>query len=466
MSPSHDRVASCDPAAARSLVRRTPRLSRRTFLRGAGCLLGLPLLDAMTPALASESVTPPLRSAFLYFPNGVWEADWHPTEEGPLSPEMLPPSLQPLSVVQDDVLVLSGLTKHNSREGDGHYAKTANFLTGMKVAKTTGKDLSSGGVSVDQLLAQHVGRQTPLPSLELSTDPVVTGIDRAVNYTRLYGSHISWRSATEPVAREINPARVYERLFHAEAPLPPAEATQQRLLLDFVLSDARRLRGRVGRDDQQKIDEYLESVRAVERRVEFASRPDPRRFRPTMTAEEREAAAPGIPQNFREHVGAMLDLIVLAFRTDSTRIASFMFARDVSTRDYTFIEGVSEASHHSLSHHENRAEKIRQYALINRWHAAQFAGLLERMAAVPEAGGRLLDSVAALCGSSFSDGNRHDPDNLPILLGGSARGLIRGGRHVRAEGRPLCDVYLSLLRGHGLADVPRFGDSAAPLPLA
>ena len=448
-----------------------PRLSRRMFLRGAGCALALPLLDAMTPALAAESVAPPLRSAFLYFPNGVWEADWHPTipegrSEAPLTADSLPPSLQPLYPVRDDVLVLGGLTKANSREGDGHYAKTANFLTGMRVAKTTGKDLSSGGISIDQLLAQRIGGRTPLPSLELSTDPVVTGIDLAVNYTRLYGSHISWRSESEPVAREINPRRVYERLFHSKGPQDAEAASDNANLLDFVLADARKLRRKVGRDDQQKIDEYLDSVRAVERRIEFASRPDDRRFRPELTAEERAAAAPGIPQNFREHVDAMLDLMVLAFRTDSTRIASFMFARDVSTRNYTFIDGVSEASHHGLSHHENRAEKIRQYALINRWHAARFAALVQKFAAVREGSGTLLDSVVAMCGSSFSDGNRHDPSNLPILVAGRGRGLVRPGRAMRVENTPLCNLYLTLLRGYGFADVPRFGDSVEPLKLA
>ena len=446
------------------LLLRRGRLDRRTFLRGAGAALSLPLLDAMTPALAAESVTPPLRSAFLYFPNGVYVPDWRPTQTGRLHAGMLPPSLQPLAAVRDDVLVVSGLTKANSVGGDGHYAKTANFLTGMKVAKTTGKDLSSGGISIDQLIARRIGSITPLPSLELSTDPVVTGIDKAVNYTRLYGSHISWRSATEPVAREINPRRVYERLFHTDA--APERAADHQNLLDFVLSDAKRLRRRVGRDDQQKIDEYLDSVRAVERRIEFASQPDTRAFRPKMSADEIAAAAPGIPQDFREHVDAMLDLMVLAFRTDSTRVASFMFARDVSTRNYTFIDGVTEASHHGLSHHENRAEKIRQYALINRWHAAQFARFVEKLGAVAEGSGTLLDSAAVVCGSSFSDGNKHDPANLPILIGGRAQGLIEPGRHVEAADVPLCNLYLSLLRGHGFADAARFGDSTGPLELS
>lgn len=350
-------------------------ISRRTLLRGAGCGLALPLLDAMAPgsALASALPKPPVRAGFLYFPNGVWPADWQPTQPG--EDYALPFSLEPLAAVKRDVLVISGLDKKNSEQGDGHYAKTANFLTGMPVAKTTGRDLSSGGESVDQLMARTIGRQTPLPSLELSTDPPITGIDLAVGYTRLYGSHISWRSATEPVAREINPRTVYERLF--QAPVSAAKTREHRNLLDFVLEDSRRLRRNVGRDDVAKIDEYLESVRAVERRIEWASQPDPRAWRPDTPGDVTPPSA-GIPSDFRDHVRTMLDLMVMAWRTDSTRVASFMFARDVSTRNFAFLDGV-KGSHHELSHHENDASKIDQYRRVARWHAAQFAYLVDQM---------------------------------------------------------------------------------------
>ena len=441
-------------------------ISRRTLLRGAGCALALPLLDAMVPtASASSPAKPPVRAGFLYFPNGVWPADWQPKDAG--EDYTLPFSLEPLAPVREDVLVVSGLDKKNSERGDGHYAKTANFLTGMPVAKTTGRDLSSGGESVDQLLARTVGRETPLPSLELSTDPPVTGIDLAVGYTRLYGSHISWRSATEPVAREINPRTVYERLF--QAPMSAAKTREHRNLLDFVLDDSRRLRRKVGRDDVAKIDEYLESVRAVERRIEWASKPDPRAWRPS-TPGDVAPPTPGIPSDFRDHVRTMLDLMVMAWRTDATRVASFMFARDVSTRNFAFLDGV-KGSHHELSHHENDASKIDQYRRVARWHAAQFAYLVRELAKVPEGEGTLLDNVMVMCGSSFSDGNAHDPHNLPILLAGRGGGTVRTGRHLDTrpmsdDGHtPLCNLYVSMLSSMGVT-APSFGDSTGKLDLS
>ena len=293
----------------------------------------------------------------------------------------------------------------------------------------------------------------------------MTGIDLAVGYTRLYGSHISWRSATEPVAREINPRTVYERLF--QAPLSAAKTREHRNLLDFVLDDSRRLRKKVGRDDVTKIDEYLESVRAVERRIEWASKPDPRAWRPT-TPGDVTPPQPGIPNDFRDHVRTMLDLMVLAWQTDATRVASFMFARDVSTRNFAFLDGVS-GSHHELSHHENDAKKIEQYRRVARWHAEQFAYLVDRMRQVPEGEGTLLDNVMVMCGSSFSDGNKHDPHNLPVLLAGRGGGTVTPGRHLAAGAEdgdaPLCNLYAAMLDRMGVPG-GSFGDSTGVLDLA
>lgn len=441
---------------------------RRRFLQGAGATLALPFLSSLAPkrALAGEAAeAAPVRAAFIYFPNGVWEKGWVPEKQG--TEYELPFSLEPLADVKADVTVLSGLDKKNSHGGDGHYAKTANFLTGMPVTKTTGKDISSGGISVDQLAAQHLAGQTPLPSLELGTEPVISGIDSNVGYTRLYGSHISWQSPTRPVAKEINPRLVYERLFGrglSASENPDAYAN----LLDYVLDDAKRLRGRLGRDDQFKMDEYLDSVRAVEKRIEFATRnagstrnaggeSDPA-LDPAQLAERR----PGVPGDFREHIDVMLDLIALAFQTDSTRICSFMFANDVSGRNFSFLDGV-RGGHHELSHHENNEEKIEQYKRINRWHVEQFVRLVTKLKSVREGEGTLLDNCMILMGSSFSDGNRHDPDNLPLLLAGKGGGTIQSGRHVAAEGQvPLCNLYLSMLRGLGM-EIESFGDSDGPL---
>ncbi|MCA9153899.1 MAG: DUF1552 domain-containing protein [Planctomycetales bacterium] len=433
-------------------------VSRRRFLRGCGLALALPWFESLLPRVgrAAEAAKPPVRAAFLYFPNGVWEKAWIPEQTG--HDYTLSPTLEPLGDLRSDVLVMSGLDKKHSHGGDGHYAKTANFLTGMPVTKTTGRDISSGGISVDQLMAQHVGQFTPLPSLELGTEPVISGIDSNVGYTRLYGSHISWQSPSRPVAKEINPRLVYERLFGQSVTANTTKAESYRNLLDYVLEDARQLRPRLGRDDQFKMDEYLDSVRAVEKRIEFATRGKPRDWQPGVGTAEVASAKPGVPADFREHIEIMLDLIVLAFQTDATRVASFMFANDVSGRNFSFLDGVS-GGHHELSHHENKQEKIAQYQRINRWHVEQYARMLNKMKAVREGDSTLLDNSMILFGSSMSDGNRHDPDNLPILLGGRGGGSLKTGQHLAAQGMvPLCNLYLTMLDRMGV-EVEAFGDS-------
>lgn len=433
-------------------------VSRRRFLRGCGLALALPWFESLLPRVgrAAEAAKPPVRAAFLYFPNGVWEKAWIPEQTG--HDYTLTPTLEPLGDLKSDVLVMSGLDKKHSHGGDGHYAKTANFLTGMPVTKTTGRDISSGGISVDQLMAQHVGQFTPLPSLELGTEPVISGIDSNVGYTRLYGSHISWQSPSRPVAKEINPRLVYERLFGQSVTANTTKAESYRNLLDYVLEDARQLRPRLGRDDQFKMDEYLDSVRAVEKRIEFATRGKPRDWQPGVGTAEVASAKPGVPADFREHIEIMLDLIVLAFQTDATRVASFMFANDVSGRNFSFLDGVS-GGHHELSHHENKQEKIAQYQRINRWHVEQYARMLNKMKAVREGDSTLLDNSMILLGSSMSDGNRHDPDNLPILLGGRGGGSLKTGQHLAAQGMvPLCNLYLTMLDRMGV-EVEAFGDS-------
>jgi hypothetical protein len=437
------------------------------MLRGMGAAIALPVLDAMLPASARAAAAapkPPTRMACIYFPNGVWQDAWIPTAAG--TEFELPYSLEPLANFRNDLNILSGLDKAASRQGDGHYAKTANFLTGEPVTKTTGKDISAGGISMDQLVAKELGHLTPLSSLELGTDPVISGIDSNVGYTRLYGSYISWRSATLPVAREINPRFAYERLFGASEASKDARSISRNAafhsMLDLALDDAKRLRSRLGRDDQVKLDEYLESVRAVETRIEFSMKPDPREWRPESTPELPPAPA-GVPQDAVEHVKLMLDLMVLAFQTDATRVQSFMFANDVSGRNFSFLPGVS-GGHHEISHHESKEEKIAQYKEITRWHVAQYAYLLERLRAIPEGEGTLLDNSMILFGSSISDGNRHDPNNLPILVAGKAGGRFRTGQHIASEkNTPLCNLYHTMINGMGV-EVDGFGDSQGVMP--
>lgn len=441
--------------------RKPTTFDRRTFLRGGSLALSLPWMASLQGSPTTPQ--PPLRTAFIYFPNGVWEKSWVPEQTG--KDFQLPFSLQPLEDLRHKVTVLSGLDKKHSHGGDGHYAKTANFLTGMPVAKTTGRNISSGGISADQLLAKHLSGSTPIPSLELSTEPVISGVDSNVGYTRLYGSHISWQSPTRPVARELNPRVVYERLFGRQLHPDQQKAESYRNLLDFVLEDAQTVRKTLGRDDQFKMDEYLDSVRAVERQIEYSTRQHKDRWEPEWNQAELANRRPGIPGDFREHIDIMLDLMVLAFQTNATQICTLMFANDVSGRSFSFVDGV-KGGHHQLSHHENKAEKIQQYERINRWHVETFARMLKKMDAVKEGERTLLDHSQILFGSSFSDGNRHDPDNLPILLAGSASGKIQPGRHIAAEGqRPLCNLYLSMLNNHGL-NLKSFGDSTDALALS
>lgn len=443
-------------------------------------MLGLPLLDAMgavrpeaSPTAVASSrargaVQAPVRMACLYFPNGVWERTWFPKEEG--ADYALPFALEPLAEHRQDLLVFSNFDKAHSHSGDGHYAKTANFLTGLPVRKTAGKDISVGGLSIDQLCAHQVGHLTPLPSLELGVDPVVTGIDSNVGYTRLYGCYISWRSPTTPLAREIDPRLAYERLFGVlrAAQAAGREKRRQeddRLLLDLVLSDAQRLRSRLGRDDQFKLDEYLDAVREVERRLDFFGKPDPREWHPEATAKSPVAAPAGAPGDYQEHVRLLLDLIALAFRTDSTRIASFMFANDVSGRNFGQIIPGTSGGHHEFSHHENKPEKYEPYSKINRWHAAQLGYLMAKLKSIQEGERTLLDNSMLLFGSSFSDGNRHDPNNLPIILAGRAGGTIRTGRHILCPPKtPLCNLYVSMLDRMG-TPVEAFGDSRGRVDL-
>jgi hypothetical protein len=453
------------------------QLSRRTFLRGTGAALALPLLDAMAPSIASAAAVAtrpasgaakqaPVRLACLFFPNGVWKETWFPKKPG--TEYELPFALEPLKAHRNDFNILSGLDKQWSHHGDGHYAKTANFLTGLDVTKTTGKEINVGGVSMDQLIASKIGKATPLPSMELGIDPVVSGVDSLVGYTRLYASYISWRSATQPVAKEINPRLAYERLFGAKdvngKPIAGGDRSRgdRQSLLDSALADANDVRKKLGRDDQFKLDEYLDSVRSVEKRLSHFDNVGTDRWQPPTKPGEIKLPDHKPPADYREHVRMMLDLIVLGFWTDSTRVSTFMFANCVSPRNFSFVDGV-KGGHHDISHHSNQAEKIEQYKRINRWHAGQLAYVLEKMKGIKEGERTLLDNSMILFGSSMSDGNAHDPANLPIILAGRGGGTIEAGRYIANKpGTPLCNLYMSMLERMG-TPMERFGDSTGPL---
>src|SRR5262245_6390069 len=439
-------------------------LSRRTFLRGAGVALALPWLEAMRPArmlCAAGAPEPaaPVRLAVLFMPNGVHPGQWTPAEEG--RDFRLTPTLEPLADFRDDLLVLTNLGHKACRTGDGHYVRTAGLLTGPTITKTVGERLNCNGVSMDQLAAKAAGRLTPLPSLELGIEPVRTGVDMAVGYTRVYGAHIAWSGPTSPLAKEINPRLAYERLFRAGRAGGDA-ARADRPLLDLVLEDARRLRDGLGTGDRRKVDEYLNSVRELERRLERAGGPGQAAWKPRAHIDLAARPPADVPSAHAEHVRLMLDLIALAFQTDTTRVATFMFGNSVSNIGFSFLEGV-KGTHHGMSHHQNDADKMPQSQLIKRWHGEKSAYRLGRLRAIREGERSLLDNAMVLFGSDLRDGNKHDPKDLPIVLAGRAAGRLAVGQHLRYAGdTPLANLYVSMLSAFG-APVERFADCTGPL---
>jgi hypothetical protein len=443
------------------MITRSLPISRRTVLRGVGVSLGLPWLEAMTPssALASSSAPGPVRMAALYMPNGVNVHQWSP--EGRGRDFNLSPTLEPLRDLKDRVVVLSNLWNAGSVGGDGHYVKEAAILTCRTIKKTPGADLANG-ISVDQVAARHAGDQTPLPSLELGVTPVAIGVDAVVGYTRVYGSHIAWSSPTTPLAREINPRSVYERLFRASSEPAGNAAKLNALLLDRVLGDARRLRGQVGSADRLRLDEYLSVMRSLEERAERAGSLGRRTWKARASIDPKSGPTDR-PGGHAEHVRLMLDMIAVAFQSDTTRVCTFMFGNAVSNVSFRFLDGVT-AGHHDVSHHENDADKLREYQLINRWHVEQFAYLLRKLGDMREGDSTVLDNSMVLFASALSDGQKHDMHKLPVVLGGRGGGRIDSGQHlVYSEDSPLANLYVSMLDAFG-APVERFADSTGPLP--
>lgn len=450
-------------------------LPRRTLLKGFGATLGLPLLEAMAPTGVRAASAPkaPLRMGFFYMPNGVNVSQWTPPGEG--TDLQLSPTLEPLAPVKDRLLVLQNLWNKAAIGGDGHYVKTAGLLTSTTITKTTGADLRSGGTSVDQLYAQHLAGKTRLPSIELGVDPITTGVDGNVGYTRLYGSHISWKSSTTPMPCEIQPRLAFNRLFRDGDDL-----NRNRSVLDAVSEQAKTLRGSLGENDRRKLDEYMESIRAIEKRIDQdekatreAGKADPRfqlmrdELDQRITAFDAKRTVMedtwgGKHRDPSEQVKLMLDILAAAFWSDSTRVATFMFSNDVSGRNFSFVEGVS-GSHHEMSHHEGKQEKLAAYARINHWHLAQWSYFLQKLRDLPEGDASVLDNSVMMFASSIKDGNAHEPHNLPIVLAGKAGGAIKPGRRLSfAPDTPLSNLYLTLLKNAGV-EAGRFADSTGVL---
>ena len=428
--------------------------TRRTLLRGAGVSLALPWLEAM----AAGKPQAPKRMAFLYVPNGVNVKEWAPEGTGP--GYKLSKTLEPLSALRDDILVLSNLWNEASKSGDGHYVKESAILTCTTIKKTPGADLANG-ISVDQVAAQKIGKNTPIPSLELGVTPTASGIDAAVGYTRLYGSHIAWSSPTTPLAREINPHSAYERLFRASGQ-QGSSSPMDNLLLDRVLGEANRMRGQLGAADKLRMDEYLTGIRSLEERLDRANSPERNSWKPRVPLDPK--VQPEDKQyNHADHVRLMLDVIALAFQSDTTRISTFMFGNAVSNVSFRFLDTIS-AGHHDVSHHGKDDDKLRQYEVISRWHVSQFAYLLTKLRNMKEGDSNVLENSMILFGSALSDGDAHDPHRLPLILGGRGGGRIATGQHLEYPvDTPLSNLYVSMLEAFG-APVERFADSTGKLP--
>jgi len=441
-----------------------PKLSRRTLLRGFGTAMALPWLEAMaTPSpliagLSPAAQTAPVRMAFLYVPNGMHMPDWKPA--GPDTSLEVPKILKPVAEFQDQMTVLSGLSLHGAKAlGDGggdHARSVAAFLTGAHPKKTFGSNIRNGK-SVDQVAAEKIGHLTRLPSLELGTEASAPAGRCDTGYSCLYTSNISWRTETSPLAKEIDPAAVFERLFGSTNETENQQALAKRerrrkSILDFVREDAKALNRQLGNSDQRKLDEYLHAVREIERRLNSTDR-----------LEEPEVDVPdfprpeGVPASYEEHVKLLFDMMTLAFQSDLTRVISFMYTNAGSNRSYRNL-GISDG-HHNLSHHGNVLAKQEKISEINEYHVSLFHQLLTKLSQVQEGDGTLLDNCMILYGSGIADGNAHHHENLPIALFGKGGGTVRGNQHLRVRpGTPLTNLYVSMLDRVG-ARVESFSDS-------
>ena len=428
-------------------------ISRRTLLRGAGVAVALPLLDAMVPALTATAATVAApqqlkRIGYVYIPMGFNPAKWTPNEK---TLEKLPFSLSPLQEVSDQVTVVSNMDLQNAYPGS-HATSNSAFLSAARAKRTESTDYYNG-TTVDQIAAKHIGQQTQLPSLELSMDLLSTVGQCDNGYACVYQNNLSWASPTRPLPSEAHPRVVFESLFgNGGTPEQRAAALKRRAsLLDSVTGEIKRIGKRVGAADRNRIDSFMTSIREVERRIQLAEanakdNPLPDLDRPV-----------GVPEAYSEHARLMFDLQLLAFQGDITRVISFQLAREASTRTYPEI-GVPEP-HHPVTHHGHDPVKLEKVAKINRFHVSLFAEFLEKMQAIPEAEGTLLDHSVYMYGSGMGDPDAHDHSNLPIIVAGGAAGKMRGGRHIRfKDPTPLSNLHLTLLNKVGVP-METFSDS-------
>ena len=435
-------------------------IDRRTILRGLGTAISLPMLDAMLPSSRAADEKPPLRVAFLYVPNGMHMPDWKPSSTG--SNFEITPTLKPISHLKSELNVLTNLTLDGARaHGDGggdHARSAAAFLTGAHPKKTNGADILNG-TSVDQVIAREVGDETRFASLELGLEGSSQSGSCDSGYSCAYSSNLAWRNSTSPLAKEMDPGAVFDRLFASgnaqeDNQSKGVRKNRRKSVLDFALEDAQKLHRDLGAADRRKLDEYLYALRDIEKRLVMSEKLDVGNY-------ERPA---GVPKDLEEHCKAMLDMMTLALQTQSTRVTSFMFANEGSNRSHPQL-GAPEG-HHELSHHGKSAEKQSKISKINHYYVQQLAYFLDGLSSIKEGDSTLLDNCLVLYGSGISDGDRHNHDDLPILLAGKGAGRVRTGRHLEFKKQtPLCNLYLWMMQQFGIR-ADSFGDSTGALKLS
>lgn len=452
----------------------TWHISRRRMLKGLGATIALPFLQAMVPpGMSSYNMGKrPLRFACIYMPNGVNKDHWTPTGFG--EHFELSKTLQPLANVKQDIMVLNELMNKGSifPGAEGHFAKTANIMTCRPILKTLGDNINSGGISFDQLIAQQKGQGTMFDSLQYGMERVNSGICGATGFTRLYAASISWKSPTQPCTREIDPRMAFDRLFGRV--VPNAKSHDQRWkesVLDAVKDDADRLQRKLGRADQDKLEEYLESIRSLEKRIENEEKM--KAFENQVTPEIKKELVGlnmRIDEFKEEFVGVdatekfrqMLDIMALAFWSDATRVITYMLGNAASGRNFSFLPGVA-GSHHQISHHQGLAGALEEYRKINEYYVSLYAYFLEKLRCIPDGDGTLLDNSMILFCSGLRDGNSHSPRNLPVIVGGKAGGALKTEQNLQfPKETPMANLYLSMAR---VFDMPlkAFADSTGEL---
>lgn len=416
-------------------------MNRRSILKGlSGATISLPWLEALAEKKLKKTLPP--RVAFLFMPNGINPHLWTPKKVG--NSYEGTEILEPMEAVRNEFDILTNLGHKKSQQGDGHYAKTANYLSGETVQKSTGNNMRCGK-SADQVIAASIGGQTPLPSIELGIQPTKTTTGE---YTQVYGGHISWSQATKPLPKEIYPQLAFDRLFSSGS-----NGKFFNSILDDISADSKKLDKYLGVEDRQRMDEFFTSIRAMEVRIKKAVKANEGLKIPIEQRPE-----PGKPKNLEEHMRVMLDIIILAFQMRRTNVASFMFGNAVCGSSFSFLEGV-DGGFHQLSHHANNKEKLEMYGLINKFHIKLFSEMLIKMRLIKEGDDTLLDNSLVLFGSGLRDGNKHSPKDLPLLIAGKGgQKMNRGNHRVFPKETPFCNLLLGMIQASGV-ELEQFGDS-------